>query len=159
MIRPITIRMKKQATWYSKKYARGDSWAFDDLMQECYLSFCECEPKFDETRGLQFEGFAINCMKNHLINYLKKDHNRYNRNLELVSEYGVEENPVTNVQLDEFPFSEVLSDQVSIDIMVARFNYGLSLREIEKEMNVPMNKIAIIIENVMDTIQDSRWKK
>ena len=149
MKQSITKRMKQQAMWYSKKYSKGDSWLYDDLMQECYLSFCVSEKKYDVTRGLQFEGFAVNCMRNHLINYLTTMNIKFNHQLEIISEYNVEDNFDKTIRTKDIDFSLYFAGETIITIMDERFNKDFTVSAISEKHKMSQSKVVLLIENAL----------
>ena len=142
----ITNRMFKSANYWSRKFGGNNTWLTEDLYQECLLSFCESELKFDPTKGLKFEGFAINCIKNHLINWLKKSNNWFNQSEEITSEFGVENFEGDLKNSKEIDFSLYFNNQLLIDLYDAIYNQCLNKKELYERFKLSKYKIQTILE-------------
>lgn len=141
----ITKRMKKQADYYAKKYSYGDKWEYDELLQEIYLSFCISEKRYKSDRGLQFEGFAINNIKKHLINYFCKKSKLKINNSELKEEQSPEKSGYEIID-----FSAIFKDEKVINIFELRFNKDYSYKEIALIYEVTAQRIKQIIESNLE---------
>ena len=139
----ITERMKKQAKFYANKYAKGNKWEYEELLQEIYLSFCISEKHYKSDRGLKFEGFAIRNIKNHLSNYFR-DKSKNKDNYKTCFKDTIESEIVENKNIIDF--SLIFTDSKTINIFDLRFNKDYKYKEIAVIYDVTAQRIKQIIE-------------
>lgn len=70
------LNLVRKIAWdFSKK----TNIAFEDLFGEACLAYCESVRAFDEAKQVKQTTFSFHCVKNHLINYCKRE--AYTKNL------------------------------------------------------------------------------
>jgi len=55
-------------------FAQKTNQEYEELFSEAALAYCEALQTFDPEAGVKATTYAWNCMKNHLINYCKKEY-------------------------------------------------------------------------------------
>ena len=56
---------------------------YQDLFSEASLAYCESIRKFEPHRGVKFSTFIWRCMRNHLVNYIKRETNLRNKYIDI----------------------------------------------------------------------------
>jgi len=70
---------------------------FKELFSEAALAYCEAKEDYDETRKAKFTTFAWWCMKNHLINFCKKE-SRFQQQFETKDKFNPNIHPTTSMK-------------------------------------------------------------
>lgn len=83
--------------------------AFDELMSVALVGYAKALENFEEDRTTKFSTYAINCMKNEILFFLKKERIKHQGTLSLNSVLATDKNG------NQLSLEEIVSDEFKIE--------------------------------------------
>jgi len=136
---------------------------YEDLFQEGMMGLLSAIRKYDQSRSENFEAFASRCIKNRLIDVLRKD---ISENDKLYGGYRAE--LPSDITFGDDPEVKVLADESAEEIKMAISNLlsafeasvmdlyleGFSVKEISLKINRPAKSVENAIVRIKTKLRD-----
>lgn len=134
-----------------KKYFSNMTWLKEDIMQSGYIGLLKACNKYKAENGYKFSTFAMKCIKNEILMYLRKE-NKHIKNdtnfiirlkddeeVEIIDELGFND-------IDEFSYTRKFIENCEHKNIIKLWLQGYTQAEISRELNINYKLIGQIIK-------------
>jgi RNA polymerase sporulation-specific sigma factor len=173
-------RENDSLVFYVVKMFQNSSVDYDELVSIAMVGFAKALHAFDKNRNVKFSTYSINCIKNEILFFLRKERNHVKNSVSMNSVLSVDKNgnslsledTVSTLDNDERSVEDgiVLSDEIKLlhsalqdlsekEQYIITYRYGLdrgitkTQREIADAIGMSQANVSKIEKNILDKVK------